>query len=264
MSSQTAPTTIFIRDDDIGAWTPAAATFVEAFRSRSIPVSYQVIPARLTEECADRLRTIKAEASHLIELGQHGLEHQMLVGGKHVGHEFGHERDYATQRAAIRKGREIMSTMLGTAFDGRMFTPPRHRFNRDTVIAAADEGFDIFSAAAYSDGPRRTVYRVGRALGLSNIANRGISYHPGMRPEARIHELSIAVAVDDGPPRSRDVDEVMAEIARASVRSPIVGLMFHHEAWHSPSGAQFLGDFADRLRECNDYRVALPRDLVAR
>lgn len=264
MSSQTAPTTIFIRDDDIGAWTPAAATFVETFRSRSIPVSYQVIPARLTEECADRLRTIKAEAPHLIELGQHGLEHEMIVGGKHVGHEFGHERDYATQRAAIRKGREIMSTMLGTAFDGRMFTPPRHRFNRDTVIAAAEEGFDIFSAAAYGDGPRRIVYRVGRALGLGSIANRGISYHPGKRPEASIRELSIAVAVDDGPPRTRRVDDVMVEVDRAARHVPVVGLMLHHEAWYSEEGRRFLGELADRLVERSDFRIALPRDIVAR
>ena len=264
MPDTSSPTTIFIRDDDIGAWTPGAAAFVDTFRSRAIPVSYQVIPALLTQECADKLRAIHAETPELIELGQHGLEHRMTVGGKQLSHEFGRERDYTTQRAVIRKGREMMTSLLGPAFDGRMFTPPRHRFNRHTVIAAADEGFDIFSAASYCDRPRQLVYRVGRSLGLGSIANRGVSYHPEQRPEASIRELSIAVAVDDGAPRSRRVGDVMGEINRAAKHSTIVGLMLHHEAWHSNTGRQFLDELASFLVERSDLRIALPRDLVAR
>ena len=49
-------TRIFLRDDDVGAWTPALALFVACFRDAGLPVSYQVIPAQLTDEAAEHLR----------------------------------------------------------------------------------------------------------------------------------------------------------------------------------------------------------------
>lgn len=261
--SASVPTILFLRDDDVGALTPAASDFIELFRSRGIPVSYQVIPKFLTDECAAHLREVHRQSPALIEIGQHGLAHGMQIGDRRLSWEFGRERDYDTQRAVIREGRAIMVDKLGQAFDGRMFTPPRHRFNADTVRAVAAEGFDVFSAAAYADAPRRLVYGAAKAIGLSTIGNRGVAFHPGTRPEAEVRELSIAVAVDDGPPRSRCVRDVMAEIDQANRVSPIVGLMFHHEAWAGDKGAAFLGELADALLTRPDTHIALPRDIVA-
>jgi hypothetical protein len=258
-----ATTTLFLRDDDIGQLTPAALEFIGLFRSRGIPVSYQVIPAHLTDECATFLRNFHRDKPGLVEIGQHGLEHEMHIGGRRLSWEFGRELDYATQRAVIAEGRRIMTAKLGAAFDGRMFTPPRHRFNADTVRAAADEGFSIFSAAAYADGPRRLVYAIAKALRLGTLGNRGVAYHPGSRPEASIRELSIAIAVDNGPPRSRRVADLLGQIDRAASVSPIVGLMFHHAAWGTQDGARFLGELADALLGRRDTRIALPRDIVA-
>lgn len=258
-----AATTLFLRDDDIGQLTPAAMAFIQVFRTREIPVSYQVIPAQLTDECAAFLKDFHRDKPGLIEIGQHGLAHEMHIGRRRLSWEFGRERDYATQRAVIAKGRAIMTAKLGAAFDERMFTPPRHRFNADTVRAAADEGFDIFSAAAYADGPRRLVYAIAKSLRLGTIGNRGVPYHPANRPEAPIRELSISVAVDHGPPRPRRVADVLSEIDRAARIAPTVGLMFHHAAWGTPDGARFLGELADALRDRRDTRIALPRDIVA-
>lgn len=239
--------TLFLRDDDVGAWTPALATFIEIFRSRQLPVSYQIIPALLTDDCAARLKALHGEEPDLFGFGQHGLEHGMTIGGRRLSWEFGGERDYATQLRVIRQGREVLERMLGDAFDGTVFTPPRHRFNADTVRALAESGFEVLSAASYRDTPRRVVYRVARTLGLGFIGNRGITWHPDWRPEARIREISIAVAVDDGAPRPRRASDVLAEIAMASRFPGPVGLMFHHQAWDSPEGRTFLAELADGL-----------------
>jgi predicted deacetylase len=188
----------------------------------------------------------------------------MCVGGRRLSWEFGREVDYATQRKRIASGRAIMTEKLGPAFDGRMFTPPRHRFNADTVRAAAAEGFDIFSAAAYVDRPRRLVYAVGKLWGIGSIRNRGVAYHPGQRPEAVIQELSIAIAMDHGVPRSRRLADILDEIDRAAQVSPVVGLMFHHAAWQSADDHRFLGDLADALLARSDTQLALPRDIAGR
>lgn len=249
MNKPPARTRIFLRDDDVGAWTPALAQFLACFRTAGLPVSYQAIPALLTDETADHLRALHTAQPDLCEFGQHGLAHEMTVDGKRLTWEFGRERDFATQRQVIAEGKAIMQAKLGSAFEGAVFTPPRHRFDANTVRALHAEGFKVLSAAAYADPLRRMVYAIGRGVGLGTLGNRGITYHPGLRPEAPLRELSIAVAVDDGARVERKVADVLAEIAQARRQTDKVGLMFHHEAWGGAQGARFLKDLAAALRD---------------
>ncbi|MEY4239946.1 MAG: hypothetical protein RL339_2547 [Pseudomonadota bacterium] len=262
MAMHPAPTRIFLRDDDVGGWTPALARFIACFREHGLPVSYQVIPAQLTDETAQRLRQFHAEQPGLCEFGQHGLAHEMTIGGKRLTWEFGHERDLATQQQVIAAGKAIMQAKLGQAFGGTVFTPPRHRFDGNTVRALHAEGFTVLSAAAYADPLRRLAYGLGRALGLGTIGNRGIAYHPGIRPEAPLREVSIAVAVDDGAPVDRKVSDVLAGIERARRHSNAVGLMFHHQAWDSPQGERFLPNLAQALQALPDCEFVLLSSLA--
>jgi hypothetical protein len=257
MASTAARTRVFLRDDDVGAWTPALAQFIACFRDHGLPVSYQVIPALLTDEAASHLRAIHRDQPNLFEFGQHGLAHEMTVAGKRLTWEFGRERDLATQQQVIAAGKAIMQAKLGPAFCSAVFTPPRHRFDGNTVRALQAEGFTVLSAAAYTDPLRRLVYRLGRTAGLGTLGNRGIAYHPGLRPEAPLRELSIAVAVDDGAPVERRVEDVLAEIAQARSHSDIVGLMFHHQAWDGEAGARFLCDLAKALQALPDCEFTL-------
>lgn len=241
---------IFLRDDDLVDTTDATRAFVELFRERGIPVSYQVIPALLTDACAAWIRRLQAETPGLIELGQHGLAHEMTVAGRRETHEFGPERDLSEQRDVIERGRALMDAKLGDAWNRRLFTPPRHRFNRDTLQALADAGFSIVSASRYPGWKHDVAHRVGGWLGRTNLGARAVSHHGRVRPEAAIREISIAVAIDDGPYASiaaHDIETVMARVARASRRPGPVGLMFHHEAWGSAQGLAALSTLADRL-----------------
>jgi hypothetical protein len=248
MTTSKPRTRIFLRDDDVGAWTPALSQFVSCFRDHGLPVCYQVIPALLTDEAASHLRAFHKDSPELCEFGQHGLMHEMTIDGKRLTWEFGRERDLATQQQVIAEGKTIMQAKLGPAFAGTVFTPPRHRFDGNTVRALHAEGFKVLSAAAYTDPLRRLVYGIGQSIKMGTIGNRGIAYHPGIRPEAPLRELSIAVAVDDGAPVHREVADVLAGIERARQHSDIVGLMFHHQAWASLEGAEFLKSLAKGLR----------------
>ena len=246
---------LFVRDDDVSALTEPLRRFVELFLEREIPVSYQVIPAKFTAECADWLRALWVRNPGLIEFGQHGLDHAMTLRGRHLLREFGPERDLPAQAAIVTEGRRRLRQLLGEDVPIRVFTPPQHKYDRNTVKAVASNGFDVFSAAAYPSPHHRLAYAMGRRLGLSSIRHHGISYHDSIRPEAPVHDVSIAVAVDDGR-RVRISDERLpAAIGRAARKSPKVGLMFHHQVYGDCP--RQLERLADTLASVGSQRLEL-------
>ena len=242
-----AATHFFVRDDDVGALTPELVAFVNAFVARRIPVSYQIIPARLTDDCAEFLLSALRAHPDLIEFGQHGLNHQLRLGRRVVAREFGPERTYQQQSSDIELGLEILRTRLGTEAPITVFTPPQHKFNRDTIKAVAAVGHRTFSAACYPTPHHQFAYRLGRRFGLSSVRHQGISYHGARRPEAALVELSISIAVDDGRRRRLSPDRTPAALARSARSSGFVGLMFHHDVYGDEAGKTELEAIADQL-----------------
>lgn len=249
-------TTIFLRDDDAGALTPELIQFAAVFEQAGLPVSYQIIPDKLTDECADWIKLKRAAAPALYEFGQHGMTHHTMVGGVLRNHEFGPERDYDEQRALIEQGRAILDAKVGDAWNRGLFTPPQHKFTRDTLRALSSAGYKVISGASYTDPIRRIAYVIGRLLGRTTIKGGGVSWHGRSRPEAPLLELSIGVAVDEGSAIDRDLDAVMADVARARKQTPWVGLMFHHQAWPGDAKRAWLEALASRLKALDGVRFA--------
>lgn len=252
---------IFIRDDDVGGLTPQLQSFVETFASHEIPVSYQVIPTVLTPECAEFLRRKHDQAPHLFEFGQHGLAHEMVVRGRRVFYEFGPERSFEEQICAIADGQAILCKCLGSAFDGSVFTPPRHRYDRNTLAALAQTGVQVLSASNYATFPHRVAYAMGRSLRLTNLGRPGVSYHGRVRPDCGLLELSIAVAVDNGSRMPVTAAAILDQVIAASHHVSPVGLMFHHNAYRSEADQVFLAELASGLRALPDVSFHSLTDL---
>jgi hypothetical protein len=241
------PARHFIRDDDVGELTEPLRFFVETFFERELPVSYQIIPARLTRETADYLLGKWNARPDLIEFGQHGFTHSMVVGGKQVWREFGPERSYQEQSSDIREGLEIIRSHLSGGPPVTTFTPPQHKYDGATVRAAAAAGHRIFSGSSYPSRRHQIAYRLGRMARLSSLRHHGISYHGSIRPEAPMRELSISVAVDNGGDLLCAAPALGPVMGRASGASPIVGLMFHHQVYACADRRAALVAIADRL-----------------
>ena len=237
----------FVRDDDIGDLTEPLRRFVELFAARAIPVSYQVIPARLTAECASYLKAVATAHPGLVEIGQHGLTHQMALGGKSLKREFGPERSLAQQTDDIVRGMTLLREGFGPETPIAVFTPPQHKFDRNTLTAAAAAGHRVFSAAAYPTPHHRLAYAIGRTLGVSSIRHHGISPHGRQRPEADLRELSISIAVDNGRRITCPAARLDAALARAARCTKTVGLMFHHAVYAGGEGAAELEAIVARL-----------------
>jgi hypothetical protein len=244
----------FVRNDDVGPLTDELKAFVEIFISRDIPVSYQIIPARLTDACADYLLALERARPDLIEFGQHGLSHQMTLGGRTLKREFGPERTFEEQSADIAEGLTILRERLGSARRIEVFTPPQHKFDRSTVVAAAAVGHRVFSAAYYPTRRHQGAYALGRRLGLGSVLHHGISYHDGVRPEAQIREVSISVAVDNGRWMTCAAAALPGAIEAAASRTNVVGLMFHHAVYSGAEGRTALIAAAEALASMGSAR----------
>lgn len=257
LSQGQSPTRYFIRDDDVDELTPALRLFVEAFVAQRIPVSYQIIPAGLTADCAQYLLEIERAYPDLVEFGQHGLHHRMVLRGKALKREFGPERSLAQQSQDIEEGLRILRERLGADREISIFTPPQHKFDRNTLVAAAAAGHRIFSAACYPSSHHRLAYALGRKLGLSSIRHHGISYHGRQRPEARLREISISVAVDNGRWITCPAPDLNAALDRAQQHADTVGLMFHHKVYEDAPEqlASIVAQLAKR-RDANFHKLA--------
>jgi len=240
-------TRIYIRDDDVGDFTPELAAFVSLFADRNLPVSYQIIPELFTEACATALVALRARAPELVEFGQHGLRHHMMLRGRKVNFEFGPQRTYDEQLSDILAGRELLLRRLGDQSAAAVFTPPRHRFDRNTLRAVKTAGFSVLSSSSYPTLPHRLAYGIGRALGLTNLGPPAVSWHGRVRPDCGLFEASIAVSVDNGATIAGSVDAVMKKVAQARRHTAKVGLMFHHAVYKGSDGQAFLEQLVDRL-----------------
>ncbi|HLZ75499.1 DUF2334 domain-containing protein [Phenylobacterium sp.] len=254
-------TRIFLRDDDVGALTPALTSFVGRFAARGLPVSYQIIPEQFTPEAAAFMLAERAKAPNLIEFGQHGLRHEMQVRGKTEYYEFGPERTYAQQLADIEQGKALLQARLGAGEALRVFTPPRHRYDRNTLKAIRATGFSVLSASSYATPKHRAAYAVGRALGLTNLGRPGVPWHERVRPDCGLFELSVAVGIDDGDYIVGSADDVMAEIGRSRRHMSALGVLFHHQVFAQPDGEAHLDAVLDGLQRLPDVTFHTLGDL---
>ncbi len=250
-------TRYFIRNDDVGARTPALIACVETFLRAELPVSYQVIPEKLTPECGRWLRELQAAHPHLIEFGQHGLRHEMVVRGKRVWREFGPERCYAAQLADIVSGKAILEDRLGPI---TLFTPPQHKYDGNTLRALERSGFETLSAASYPTRGHRVAYAIGRALGRSSFGPHGVSRHGGWRSDARLFEASVSVAIDDGGALRLLPGQIATQAGIAARQTSLVGFMLHHHVFASQ--IPMLAAFADKLRLLDTHRFSRIADLA--
>lgn len=245
-------TQIFLRDDDVSTLSPSFVSFFRRFADAGLPVSYQIIPETFTGECAEFLLAEMARAPGSFDLGQHGLRHQMIVRGKVVYYEFGPERSFAQQLEDILAGQAILRERLGEGVALEVFTPPRHRYDRNTLKAIRQAGYRVLSASSYTSPRHRAAYGLGRALGLTNLGRPGVPRHGRVRPDSGLFEISIAVGMDDGGSITATVDAVMDGVREARAHTADVGVLFHHEAFKGGAGEAFLDDLIGRLKELPD------------
>ena len=151
---------IVLRFDDYSSVSDTAveSSLIGLLRKHNVPCTFAVIPAvtggdyhnpapidsiPLTATKAAILRT--GIESGLIEVAQHGLTHQTVAerSQKTISEFAGVPLD--SQRRRIIEGKRILEQQLGRKIE--VFVPPWEHYDESTLVAVADAGFKIFSAA---------------------------------------------------------------------------------------------------------------------
>lgn len=255
------PTTVFFRDDDVGARVEPLARVAELLLEAEIPCSYQVVPTLLSDDTARFARELKRSSPGLVFLNQHGLRHEQRLGGERVWSEFAGGRSYDAQHADIAAGRRLLEERLGPELDADVFTPPCHKYDAQTLRALAALGFTVLSAGVRTDRLSRLYYAAGRALGRVSLLGARVSYHGAATPVAGLAEVSCCIDVDEdqdaaGNKLVKDAERLGAEFAAARAVLPVVGVMLHHERYQEPGRLETLRRFVAALREDPAVRFA--------
>lgn len=245
-------TNVFFRNDDVGRVNDELRALVDLLVGHGVPCHHQVVPTALDEQSAQYLRGLKQAHPELVFLDQHGLEHEQRIGGAVTYSEFGHKRCPLDQYDAIARGRELLSSRLGEAFGGDVFTPPCHAYDEMTLRAISRLGFRILSARVRFDPIARLYYRIGRMFGRAEWLGRPVSYHLGRTPNPEIAEVSVAVDAhfeSNGSGRRvyKSTDQLWKEFQAARRHLDVVGIMTHHDACDTPEKLVALRGFVERL-----------------
>ena len=260
-------TIVFFRDDDVGEMTDPLRFHLEVLLERGIPCHYQVVPDYLDAECAGELRRLKQTHQDLLHFNQHGLHHEQTLNGLQVYSEFAGGRPFEDQLADIRLGREQLEAALGDAFEGDVFTPPCHKYDRATLNALGELGFKTLSAGVRTDLASRLYYFAGRMLGRVELLGKRVSYHQRMTPEKRLSEVSVVIDVHEdqdgaGNRIDKDVDALWAEFCVAREALKAVGVMTHHQVCDTPERQAALAEFVTRLAAEPGVRFESLKDLA--
>jgi hypothetical protein len=189
--------------------------------------------------------------------------HEHVINGVHTWGEYSGNRPYEDQYKSIQCGQRILREKLGVYFDGRVFTPPAHKYDENTLRALEALGFEILSASSYISVEARLYYGIGKLLGRTSLFGKRISYSGQQLPGHRIRELSGALDVDmnRGNPKLKTTSTLVSEFQRARSTSPVVGIVFHHN-YLNASKLRVLREFAGFLRSTPGLKFQLIEDIA--
>jgi len=243
---------VFFRDDDVDELTDELTQFVSLFLTAQIPVNYQIVPGKLRDDACEFILAKRRKHPELIRLNQHGYMHEHVVNGVHTWFEYSGNRPYEDQHQSIQCGQRILREKLGSYFDDRVFTPPGHKLDDNTLRALESLGFQIVSASSYTSLQARLYYKVGQLLGRTNLLGKRVSYNGRWLPDHHLREISIALDVDmtmdsDGNPIVKTSSRLIREFQQARRNTSVVGVLLHHSC-HDRRRQQTLRDFLSFLK----------------
>lgn len=153
------PITLIFRFDDYSARTDTDLELkvFQAFRQHHLPLTVGVVPYVVDGDVHSPapqnllpLPPFKAQIlkqqiqSGPVEVAQHGYSHQALHGDSQLTYSEFAGMDYRAQMERLRKGRELLESLLGVSVT--TFIPPYNAYDWNTTRALRELGYTCLSA----------------------------------------------------------------------------------------------------------------------
>lgn len=222
---------IFFRNDDIrDSLDSSLIELTRLFISHKVPVAHAVEPANVSSEVVNWLLQKKTEHPDLIEIIQHGFDHN--IGNRGIKMEFGGNRGFEDQLIDVKKGVELMNTYFGDLWTP-VFTFPYGTYNRDSLKAISACGYKVLSSKIKFSASARLKNIAGKAMGIDEFCGKHIQYHPGLRKEYGFREISVSANLIKSYTAYNtaihfSLEELTDQILLAGKHTNIIGILLHH------------------------------------
>jgi peptidoglycan/xylan/chitin deacetylase (PgdA/CDA1 family) len=231
MTKENASTYVFFRNDDVRhSLDQSLIDLTMLCMDHKVPISHAVEPANVTHEVSEWLIGMKKQFPDLIEIIQHGYNHNLKNPTKKM--EFGGTRGYQEQYEDIKKGKVIMDEIFGNLWDP-IFTFPYGTYNEQTLKAIDQLGYAAISSKVKFNYKGRLKNTVGRILQKDILFDKKINYHPDIRYGYKFKEISVSANIIKqyigvSTAEHYPLEDILKQIRIASVHTYIIGVLFHH------------------------------------
>ncbi len=222
---------IFFRNDDVReSLDRELVELTELCFKHGVAISHAIEPANVTPEVVDWLLESKKSFPELIEIIQHGYDHNRNNPSAKM--EFGGNRSFEDQLVKIQKGKEIMDNYFGSYWSP-IFTFPFGTYNYETLSAVNKLNYLGISSKIDYSIKSRVKNTLGRIAGKEFLMNKKISYHTLNRKHFDFKEFSVSANLikkytGHNTAVHYTKKEVLEQINLSSRYTNIVGLLFHH------------------------------------
>jgi peptidoglycan/xylan/chitin deacetylase (PgdA/CDA1 family) len=253
---------IFFRNDDVRhTLDQSLIDLTRLCIDHKVPISHAVEPANITPEVSEWLIDIKKQFPDLIEIIQHGYNHNLANPDQKM--EFGGNRGYQEQYDDIKKGQEIMNRVFGNLWEP-IFTFPYGTFNTHTLKAIDDLGYKAISSKIKFTYKGRLKNCLGRLMRKDVLLGKKINYHPDVRPGYKFREISVSANLIKKYSGESTADhyaqeEIMEQIRTSSRHTNIIGMLFHHR-FHEDY-LKLTADLIGTLKD-EDYSFSSIREII--
>jgi hypothetical protein len=260
---------IFIRNDDVrNTLDKSLIDITNICVENCIPISHAVEPANVSKEVVNYLLHCQHEHPNLIEIIQHGYDHQIMYSfrrnGKNLFGEFGGNRNFTSQFTDLKKGFELMENHFGNSWY-QFLTLPFGSFNDETIMAIQKIGYKgISTSVAYSRKHRIKDF-FGHLFCQNILFDRPVSYHMLKRPKSNIVDISISINIIKQYINECEANhfsniELLQKIEYNSNFTDNIGILLHHR-YHRNIYNE-LNDLIIQLKTKNKFTFTRIQDLV--
>jgi len=222
---------IFLRNDDVrDSLDKELIALTDLCIKYNVPISHAVEPANITPEVIDWLLVVKKQYPQLLEIIQHGYDHNRKNPEKKM--EFGGTRTYADQLSSIHKGKELMDKYFSDQWDP-IFTFPFGTYNNDTLRVIDELGYQAISSKINFSVKNQLKNKLGNLLKKDFLFNKKISYHGDYRSGFGFKELSVSANlihryIDSNHADHYSKSDILEQISQSGRFTNNIGILFHH------------------------------------
>ncbi len=256
---------VFFRNDDVrDTLDKSLVDLTKLFIKYEIPIIHAVEPANITPEVIDWLTDLKKQYPSLIEIIQHGYDHQPKVIVKGRKGEFGGDRTYEEQYTDLKKG----ITLLNKYFNDNWFsafTLPYGPYNNSFIKALNDCHFKVFSSHYNRKLSRQLFYFMGHLLGQGKMFGKRISWNLQYHPNTNLFEIDMNVSfIKKYHNEETDAElyslEYLIEETKKYSKYRTIGILLHHRYHNSEEKIILVEDYLKWIKQ-QDYSFSTLKNI---